>query len=96
MVELIYIDIVKEVEKIIKGLKYELKMRNPAEKDTVNFKEKLDNAKLQINIVELIEYTACVKLHSNRRQLNKCPFPDHKEKTASFKVYPDTNTFFCF
>jgi len=25
-----------------------------------------------------------------------CPFPDHQERTASFTLYPRTNSFFCF
>ena len=26
----------------------------------------------------------------------RCQFPDHKDKTASFHIYPNTNTFYCF
>jgi len=95
MVDLIYNDYVEDVHKIIVGFKYELKMRNPRTKDTINFVEKLASAKSQINIVNLIEYTAWIKLNTGRR-LNKCPFPSHKDGTASFKVYVDTNTFYCF
>lgn len=35
-----------------------------------------------------------VNLDSKNKAI--CPFPDHKEKTASFSVLPKDNIFFCF
>ena len=35
-----------------------------------------------------------VKLNSHNKA--KCPLPGHNEKTASFKVYPKNNNFYCF
>ena len=91
---LLYNDEVKVVEKIILWFKYELKMRDPNQ-DTDDIAEKLENAKLNINIVNLIESLVGIELNSGRG-LNKCPLPNHKDNTASFKVYYDTNSWYCF
>lgn len=85
---------VKEVEKVINSFKYELNLRNPAA-DSHDIMEKLENAKRNSNIVDLIESLGWMQLRK-WRQLNKCPLKDHNEKTWSFNVYEKTNSWYCF
>jgi len=54
----------------------------------------------EIDIIDLI--TENVTLDGNKktqalpRLLAKCPFPDHHDTAPSFRVYPNTQSFFCF
>jgi DNA primase len=57
---------------------------------TESFVEKL---KERVNILDVV--SNYVKLvHKGRSYLALCPF--HAEKTASFNVYPESNSFYCF
>lgn len=57
---------------------------------TESFVEKL---KERVNILDVV--SNYVKLtHRGRSYLALCPF--HAEKTASFNVYPESNSFYCF
>lgn len=47
----------------------------------------------EIPLKEFIEGRWSARFHMN---WCRCQFPDHKDKTASFHVYPNTNTFYCF
>ncbi len=49
-----------------------------------------DKIKEQISIVELVQSYG----YEIKNNMIKCPF--HADKTPSMKLYPDTNTFFCF
>lgn len=53
-------------------------------------REKFDVASLSIEEV-ISKY---ISLPKNLRRNLKCPL--HKDKTASFRIYPDTQSFFCF
>jgi hypothetical protein len=37
-----------------------------------------------------------IQLPQNLKRNIKCPFPDHKDKSASFRIYEDSNRFHCF
>jgi DNA primase len=56
--------------------------------------KKLERAKANIDIINLIEYMTWKKVTTLRN--NKCFLPDHKDKTGSCKVYKNTNSFYCW
>ena len=47
----------------------------------------------EIPLKEFIEWRWSQRFHIN---WCRCKLPDHKDRTASFHVYPHTNTFYCF
>ena len=51
----------------------------------------LDDIKSRVSIVDLAQHLG-IQCDSHHKAL--CPF--HNEKTPSFMLFPDTNTFFCF
>jgi len=57
-----------------------------------NYKKSLDMRAIPIKQI-LSQYT---KLPSNFRRNIRCPFPDHRDKSASFKVYENNNSFYCY
>lgn len=93
IVELLYLSYQEEINKLTKKLQYILKSRQPDSDDWFN-SEDLRRAKETISIQDIIEVTTWIKIHNTYR-LIKCPFPDHKDWTASFKVYDKTNSFYC-
>jgi len=86
-------DKIKPIGNIIFSLDFELRQRNWEEfKD---FKKEIDNKKLTVSIVDVINHY--IWLNNYRKwQLLKCPFPNHKDSTASFYIYEKSNTFCCF
>ena len=56
------------------------------------YKKSLDIKTIPIKQI-LFQYT---KLPSNLRRNIRCPFPDHRDKSASFKVYENNNSFYCY
>ena len=53
----------------------------------------IEELKKKVNILDVV--SNYVKLiHRGRSYLAICPF--HAEKTASFNIYPDSNSFYCF
>jgi hypothetical protein len=55
--------------------------------------EEIRKTMMKIPLKEFIEGQWSTKFHMNGC---RCKFPDHKDKTASFHIYPITNTFYCF
>lgn len=47
----------------------------------------------ETDIVQVLEHFVQVK---NPNRMLKCPFPEHEDKTASFKIYQKENRFKCF
>lgn len=37
-----------------------------------------------------------MRLPDNLRRNIRCPFPNHNDSSASFRIYEDTNSFYCF
>lgn len=54
-----------------------------------------DEIKRHLTIREVIEKYSD-NMNFLRSNLIICPFPDHKEKTESFKIYPEDNSFYCY
>lgn len=57
---------------------------------TENFVEEL---KRKVNILDVVSSSVNLS-HKGRYYVGLCPF--HAEKTASFNVYPESNSFYCF
>jgi hypothetical protein len=79
---------------VIHRLNFELRQRDPDTK-TENTKELLDQKKREISITNLIQtitWKDLTKLRSNIQ----CPLPTHKDKTGSFHIYENSNSFKCF
>ncbi len=91
ILELIYLDEQKEINKLTKELQYILKSRQGWNQWWFN-SEDLQRAKDNIPISEVIQIVAWVKIVNSYR-LIRCPL--HKDNTASFKIYHKTNSFFC-
>lgn len=88
ILELLFLDEQEKINKLIKELNYILKSRKW---DDWWF-EDLQRAKETIPIADVIQIVSWTKI-TNSYRLVKCPL--HKDKTASFKVYPKTNSFYC-
>jgi DNA primase len=56
-------------------------------------KKELINSKDILDVIG--EYAELPARHTKTRNI-KCPLPSHDDKTASFHIYPDTNSFYCF
>jgi len=61
------------------------------EKDT-SYKKSLDIKSIPIKQI-LSQY---IKIPSNLRRNIRCIFPDHRDKSASFKLYENNNSFYCY
>ena len=79
------------VIKIIKFLQFQLKLRSPYVKSNYIT---IDELKSKIDIVSFIERITWLGISDSRR-LIKCPLEWHDDKTASFKIYTHTDTFYC-
>ncbi len=49
-----------------------------------------------IPIEKIIWYYSSLKNIENTKKNYICPFPDHRDKTASFHIYKNNNIFICF
>lgn len=56
------------------------------------YKKNLDIKTIPIKQI-LSQY---IKLPNNLRKNIRCPFSDHRDKSASFKVYENNNSFYCY
>jgi hypothetical protein len=93
LLELLFEDGQKEIERVIKRLQFELKQR-----DTMTWFDNslnIEQLKAKISIVDLISYLIWRPL-DNTRRLYSCFLPDHQDNTPSFKIYDNTNSWYCF
>ena len=80
-----------EIEKIIKYLKFQLKLRDPlSTTESISIEE----LKSKIDIISLIELLTWTQINYTRR-LIQCPLRWHDDSTASFKIYENTDSFYC-
>jgi len=82
----------KEFNKLIKFLKFQLDLRNPLyiPKNDISIEE----LKTRMDIVTLIEILTWSSINNTRR-LIQCPLKWHNDNTPSFKIYENTDTFYC-
>ena len=57
----------------------------------VSYVKPITAAKEAVSVMKLAD-----KLTSGRGLTRHCPLPDHEDKTPSFTLYPETESFFCF
>jgi hypothetical protein len=57
----------------------------------VSYVKPITAAKEAVPVTDLAD-----KLTSGRGLTRHCPLPDHEDKTPSFTLYPETESFFCF
>ena len=81
----------EELKKVINWLQFEIKQRDPV---TRTEQVDIQTLKDQIDITELIEYITWETIR-NTRVLHKCFLPSHDDKTSSFKIYENTNSWYC-
>ncbi len=72
------------------GLRQALSSKNPSIKNFELLKEQVK----QRNIVEVAKGLGLTLKRRGKYYVTRCPF--HNDKTPSFCLYPNTNTFFCF
>jgi len=83
---------VKELEKILSVFDLEIKRRNFMKRKHYWYKKPIDIN--SIPIVSIIwKYT---KLPSSLSRNIRCPFNDHKDNSASFRIYKNTNSYYCY
>jgi len=87
IIELLYNDYISDVQKIINKFNYLLRQRRWETEDI--------DLWLLKKTVELtnVMFAFWVKVNKTRYNI-KCPFPDHKDSSPSFKIY--WNNFKCF
>lgn len=83
----------KELRSLIQRLKWEISCRN-----NEYWQEKQVDLSMLRNKIPILDVIgSCISLTNYRHWDNiKCPLPDHKEKTGSFHIYEQTNTWKCF
>jgi hypothetical protein len=57
----------------------------------VSYVRPITAAKEAVPVLELAD-----KLTGPDTRVRRCPLPDHEDKTPSFTLYPETQSFFCF
>jgi hypothetical protein len=63
----------------------------------VSYLKPIDAAKEAVPVIDLADRLAgpCKMRRSGTRWITKCPLPDHDDRTPSFVVYTETNSWFC-
>lgn len=83
--------------KTLTTIKYERLARMSNALGTPSLQQEVERRKQEVDFVEQFQGITGIKL---RRFTNpimiKCPLPTHKDGTASFAIYPRTNSFYCF
>lgn len=91
ILELLSEDRQEIIKKLIKNLQFQLKIRDPLySSDDVSIEE----LKTKIDIVSLIESLTWEQIRYTRK-LIKCPLKWHDDSTPSFKIYENTDSFYC-
>ena len=64
----------------------------------VSYAKPIDAAKEAVSVVDLAERLCGPGQlrRSSNTWTARCPLPEHEDKTPSFVVYPETESFFCF
>ncbi len=64
----------------------------------ISYTKPIDAAKEAVQVVDLAERLCGPGQlrRSGNTWTARCPLPDHEDKTPSFVVYPETESFFCF
>jgi hypothetical protein len=75
----------KFLERITRFYKLNYEMNN-------NFRKQVDIQSIPIR--EIIEMY--MRLPDNLKRNLRCPFPNHNDSSASFRIYEHTNSFYCF
>lgn len=94
IIEGFHLDKQEPLNKFGKGMLYLLKIRTQPTTKEEYTAEDLQRAKDSVSIMDVIEVTAWIRIH-NSYKLIKCPFPAHRDKTPSLKIYKNTNSFYC-
>lgn len=81
-----------EIFRLIKFLQFQLKQRDSYQKTD---KMTIEEMKDKIDIIEIVDIIAWIHIE-NSRKLIQCPLPHHKDGTPSFKIFPQTDTFYCW
>jgi hypothetical protein len=63
----------------------------------VSYLKPIDAAKDAVPVIDLADRLAgpCKMRRSGTRWIAKCPLPDHDDRTPSFVVYTETNSWYC-
>lgn len=83
---------VKKKRKILEKLETFFKLNH------TDFLKQNEYEKIDVNsipIERVISYYTSKNFENNRKNY-VCPFPDHRDKTASFHIYKNKNIFVCF
>src|SRR5215208_4305349 len=60
----------------------------------ISYTRPIEAAKEAVSVMELADkLTGSEDIGGLSR---RCPLPDHEDRTPSFKLYPETQSFFCF
>lgn len=85
-------NMLEQAERVVRQLEYELQSRNQKGSSKVDIRKKLAETPIALVIqalwVDISKY--------NKRYNMKCPLPNHKDSTPSFRIYEHKNDWYCF
>ena len=84
-----YISVTSVDEKVLKKVHKYVKQKKHPEYIDVDIRDLMN----EISLKDHIEAVWSTRFNMNAC---RCNLPDHKDKTASFHIYPNTNSFYCF
>lgn len=84
-----YISVIATDEKVVKKVHKFVKQKKHPEYIDVDIRDIM----AEVSLKEHIEAVWNTRFNMNAC---KCCLPEHQDKTASFHIYPNTNSFFCF
>ncbi len=71
-------------------------LHDHAPRGRVSLRKPIDAAKEAVRIEELAEKLCPDLKRTGANPTARCPLPDHEDRTPSFVVYPETNSWWCF